>query len=133
MTKVMHIAALLGWVCCAVFSSRASAQDNFTLAIRNQSTNTRLLLVTVEHADHSKRVIVTSGKALMDALAKERGFEKWANRYDVAQTAALVGKDRPFRFTKPEALKLIEVTYTPELLAEVRNKIGGLSAADPEA
>ena len=128
MTKVMHIAALLGWICFANFSDHAIAQDNFALAIRSQSTSPRLLLVTVEYADHSQRVIVTSGQALLDALAKERGFEKWPNRDEVARTAALVGRDRPFRFTKPDALKTLEVPYTPELLAEVRKQLGTLTA-----
>jgi hypothetical protein len=129
MTNVMQIAALFGWVCLATYSPRASAQDNFTPAIRNNSTSPRLLLVTIEYADHSKRMIATSGQALLQALAKERGFEKWTNWYEVAQTAALVGKNRPFRFTKPDALKLIEPSYTPEVLAEARKKIGGLNSA----
>ncbi len=130
MTSVTHITALFGLACLAMFPKRADAQDNFTLAIRNNSTSTRLTLVTIEYPDHSKRVIVTSGQALLDALAKERGFQKWENRYKVAETAALVGKDRPFRFTKPEALKLVEAPYSPEVLAGVRRKIGGLSTAD---
>ena len=130
MTKVMHIAALFGWICFAMFSTRAIARDNFALAIRNQSTSTRLLLVAVEYPDHSQRVIATSGQALLGALAKERGFEKWPNRDEVARTAALVGRDRPFRFTKPDALKTLEAPDTPELLAEVRKKLGTLTAGE---
>jgi len=130
MANVMHITALFGWVCLLGFSTRAPAQDNFTLAIRNQSTSPRLMLVAVEFADHSQRLVVTSGQTLLTALAKERGFEKWPNANEVARTAALVGRDKPFQFTKPETQKMLEATYTAEVLAEVRKKLGGLTTAD---
>lgn len=130
MTKVMHIAALFAWVCLMTLSSRTTAQDNFTLALRDRSTSPRLLLVTVEYADLSQRVIMTGGTQLLIALMKERGFEKWDNAYRVAETAALAGRDRPFRFTKPGVLKMLEIPYTLELLAEIRKKLSGF--ATPE-
>lgn len=111
-------------------SSPLLAQDIFTSAIRDQSTSPRILLVTIEHADGSQRVIATIGMALMNALMKERGFEEKPDALAIAQRAALIGRGRPFRFTKPDALKLIEPPYTPEILDEVRKKIGGLIAPD---
>jgi len=130
MANVMHITALFGSLCLAGLSSRATAQDNFTLAIRNQSTSPRLMLVAVEFADRSQHVVVTSGQTLLNALAKERGFEKWPNANEVARTAALVGRDKPFRFTKPETQKMLDVPYTPELLAEARKKLSGFTTPE---
>jgi len=43
------LAALLGWFCPVPSFSRTTAQDNFTLALRDESMAPRLLLETVEY------------------------------------------------------------------------------------
>ncbi|NQT38692.1 MAG: biotin/lipoyl-binding protein, partial [Planctomycetes bacterium] len=92
------------------------------------STGPRYILVTLVNATtgQSRAACIEPG-ALLGAIQREKAYARDVEGWNRTMAFALAQKDRTFRFSDPEACKRASPRYTPEILAEVRQRVNEMT------
>jgi len=94
----------------------------------HNSTGPRYVLVTIANSSTGEsREACIEPRALLGAIHREKGYARDTEGWNRTMAFALQQKDRTFRFSDPEAYKTASPRYTPEILAEVRQRMKGMS------
>ena len=103
----------------------------FACAMQNHSTAPNYVLITVIDVDAKQETQITTGANLLSgAIHREYGIPFSEDGRSKADQVALSAHDRRFTFHKASALRNIKPRYTPEVLAEVRDRMASLTEAD---
>ncbi|MBC8869320.1 MAG: HEAT repeat domain-containing protein [Planctomycetes bacterium] len=92
------------------------------------SSGPRYVLVTVVNSTTGeRRLACIEPEFLLSAIHKEKGLTRDEEGWKRSMAFALDQKDRTFRFSDPEAYKQACPRYTPEILAEVQERVKGMT------
>lgn len=93
-----------------------------------RSTGPGYVLVTVVNSTTGEsRLACIEPEFLLSAIHKEKSFTRDEEGWKRTMAFALEQKDRTFHFSDPEAYKQASPRYTPEILAEVRQRVEGMT------
>lgn len=114
--------AVLGYLLAAQLSMMAPGEQSlyhYNAAIVADDYGMHEVLVTViDTPRQARRRVCVSAGSLLSALRTEHGLDKFS-----VQSAALLNTPRVFKFSHPEALKLLAVGYTEDDMAEMRQRL----------